>query len=112
VVRTHGLGSSPVDGVASLGVRPTVEDAGRVLLEVHCLTWPAAQSQLAQSEAGLDSAYGKIVRVELLAKLHDELKYEGLDALKIGIAKDCDDARAFFAALSAPHSLQSLRERI
>jgi riboflavin kinase/FMN adenylyltransferase len=44
--------------------------------------------------------------------LHDELKYEGLDALKIGIAKDCDDARAFFAALSAPHSLQSLRERI
>ena len=36
-VRTHGLAAGTLDGVASLGVRPTVEDAGRVLLEVHCL---------------------------------------------------------------------------
>jgi riboflavin kinase/FMN adenylyltransferase len=104
VVRTHGLGPDPVDGVASLGIRPTVEDAGRVLLEVHCLSW--------HSQTGIDSAYGKIVKVEMLAKLHDELKYEGLDALKIGIAKDCDDARAFFAALPAPLSRQSPTERI
>ncbi|WP_022981997.1 bifunctional riboflavin kinase/FAD synthetase, partial [Ideonella sp. B508-1] len=41
VVRVHGLGPSPLPGVASLGVRPSVEDAGRVLLEVHCLDWPA-----------------------------------------------------------------------
>jgi len=40
-VRTHGLAAEPLDGVASLGVRPTVEDAGRVLLEVYCLDWPA-----------------------------------------------------------------------
>jgi riboflavin kinase/FMN adenylyltransferase len=32
--------------------------------------------------------------VELLHKLHDELKYDSLDALT-GIAKDCDDARVF-----------------
>ncbi len=111
VVRTHGLGSAPVDGVASLGVRPTVEDAGRVLLEVHCLSWPP-EGMAAAPGAGLDSAYGKIARVELLAKLHDELKYEGLDALQAGIAKDCDDARAFFASMHAETSRQTTRDRI
>jgi hypothetical protein len=35
--------------------------------------------------------------VELLHKLHDELKYDSLDALTTGIARDCDDARAWFA---------------
>jgi riboflavin kinase/FMN adenylyltransferase len=111
VVRTHGLGQAPVDGVASLGVRPTVEDAGRVLLEVHCLAWPPAGGPHAVAE-GMDSAYGKIVRVELLSKLHDELKYEGLDALKAGIARDCDDARAFFASMHAETSRQTTRDRI
>ena len=42
VVQVHGLAERPLRGVASLGVRPTVEDAGRVLLETHCLDWPAA----------------------------------------------------------------------
>ena len=37
VVQVHGLADAPLPGVASLGVRPTVEDAGRQLLEVHCL---------------------------------------------------------------------------
>jgi riboflavin kinase/FMN adenylyltransferase len=37
----------------------------------------------------------------LLHKLHDELKYDSLQALTVGIAKDCDDARAFFAARDA-----------
>ena len=30
---------------------------------------------------GARGAYGKIIRVELLHKLHDELKYDSLDAL-------------------------------
>ncbi len=47
---------------------------------------------------GAEGAYGKIIRVELLHKLHDELKYDGLDALTAGIAKDCADARAYFAS--------------
>jgi riboflavin kinase/FMN adenylyltransferase len=34
--------------------------------------------------------------VELLHKLHDEIKYDSLDALKQGIARDCEAARAFF----------------
>ncbi len=104
VVRTHGLGPEPVDGVASLGIRPTVEDAGRVLLEVHCLSW--------RSQTGLDSAYGKIVSVELLHKLHDELKYDGLEALQQGIARDCELARAYFAAKHTQTSRQTTRDRI
>ena len=90
VVRTHGLGAEPLAGVASLGRRPTVEDDGRVLLEVHCLDWPAS--------LGRDGAYGRLVRVELLAKLHDERRYPSLDVLREAIARDESDARAWFAA--------------
>ncbi len=89
VVRVHGLADAPLAGVASLGVRPTVEDNGRVLLEVHCLDWPEA--------LGRDGGYGRCVRVELLHKLHDELKYEGLDALREGIARDTAAAMAWHA---------------
>ena len=98
VVQVYGLHGSaddkPVAGVANLGIRPSLDptdvNGGRVLLETHCLDWPAS--------LGSEEAYGKIVRVELLHKLHGELKYDGLDALTRGIAKDCDDARAWLAA--------------
>jgi riboflavin kinase/FMN adenylyltransferase len=90
VVRVEGLAERPLPGVASLGVRPTVEDAGRVLLEVHCLDWPAA--------LGSEGGYGRCVRVELLHKLHDERRYESLDALRQGIARDEADARAWLQA--------------
>jgi len=83
-VSVHGLSAQPLAAVASLGVRPTVEDGGRVLLEVHCLQWPAA--------LGSEGAYGRCIRVDLLHKLHDELKYESLAALREGIARDCEQA--------------------
>ena len=90
VVRTHGLTDEPLDGVASLGQRPTVDDSGRVLLEVYCLDWPAS--------LGPEGGYGKIVRVELLHKLRDEARYDGLDALTAAIRRDVDEARAYFGA--------------
>jgi riboflavin kinase/FMN adenylyltransferase len=93
-VLVHGLSETPIQGVANLGVRPSLDpndvNGGRVLLETHCLQWPDA--------LGPEGAYGKIIRVELLHKLHDELKYDGLDALTKGIRQDCDDARAWFTA--------------
>ncbi|WAC75486.1 bifunctional riboflavin kinase/FAD synthetase [Roseateles sp. SL47] len=95
-VRVQGLEhpeGRPLDGVASLGVRPTVEDAGRVLLEVHALDWPA---ELAE-RLGPTEAYGKLVRVELLHKLRDEARFDGLDALTAAIWEDVRQARAFFA---------------
>ena len=89
-VRVHGLADDALPGVASLGVRPTVEDAGRVLLEVHVLRWPDA--------LGSEGGYGRLLRVELLHKLHDELKYGSLTALQEGIARDTEAARAWLAA--------------
>jgi riboflavin kinase/FMN adenylyltransferase len=113
-VHVFGLlqGGQPLPGVANLGVRPSLDpddvNGGRVLLETHCLDWPAAlQARLSGGEA-----YGKIIRVELLHKLHDELKYDSLDALTTGIAKDCDDARAFFASLHTQTHRQTTRDRI
>ena len=92
-VQVFGLSDKPLPGVANMGIRPSLDagdvNGGRVLLETYCIDWPDA--------LGAEGAYGKIIRVELLHKLHDELKYDGLDSLKAGIAKDCADARAFFA---------------
>jgi riboflavin kinase/FMN adenylyltransferase len=94
VVLVHGLTLASLPGVANMGIRPSLDpndvNGGRVLLETHCLQWPDA--------LGAEGAYGKIIRVELLHKLHDELKYDGLDALTRGIRQDCDDARSWFAA--------------
>ena len=83
-------------GVANLGIRPSLDpndvNGGRVLLETHVLDWPNSLSQ--QLPKG--EAYGKIIRVDLLHKLHDERKYDSLESLTRGIAQDCDDARRFF----------------
>jgi riboflavin kinase/FMN adenylyltransferase len=107
-VRVHGLHDEPLPGVANLGVRPSLDpgdvNGGRVLLETHCLDWPAHLGAPTDEKG----AYGKIIRVELLHKLHDELKYDGLDALTAGIARDCDDARAYFASTRR----QTTRDRI
>jgi len=89
VVRVWGLVDRPLQGVASLGVRPSVEESDRVLFEAHCFEWPL--------ELGIEGGYGKCVRVELLHKLHDERKYESLAALREGIARDEIDAREWFS---------------
>jgi riboflavin kinase/FMN adenylyltransferase len=112
-VKVHGLADKPLPGVANLGIRPSLDtndaNGGRVLLETHCLEWPAS--------LGAEEAYGKIIRVELLHKLHDELKYDGLESLKLGIAKDCQDTLAFFAqahasSMHSETSRQTTRDRI
>ena len=90
VSRMHGLTPDPLPAVSSLGVRPAVEDAGRVLLETHVLDWPTALAP----EAG----YGQYITVELLHKLHDERPYPSLDALQAGITQDVRDARDWFGA--------------
>nr|WP_314627343.1 bifunctional riboflavin kinase/FAD synthetase [uncultured Noviherbaspirillum sp.] len=85
VVQVHGLTphSHPLPAVASLGVRPTVDDSGRVLLETHVFDFDQA-------------CYGKLVRVEFLAKLRDEEKYDGLAALTAAIKNDELQARGWF----------------
>jgi riboflavin kinase/FMN adenylyltransferase len=108
VVQVHGLAEHALRGVANLGIRPSLDaddvNAGRVLLETHCLDWP--------DTLGAEGAYGKIIRVELLHKLHEELKYDGLEALMAGIARDCSDARSYFNSLHAQTHRQTTRDRI
>jgi riboflavin kinase / FMN adenylyltransferase len=84
VVQVHGLSEQPLPAVASLGVRPTVEDEGRTLLEVHLLDYH-------------QQCYGKLVRVEFLARLRDEEKYADLPTLTDAINNDAAQARAWFA---------------
>ena len=108
VSRVLGLADQPLPAVSNLGVRPSLDandvNGGQVLLETHCLTWPA--------ELGMQGGYGKLIRVELLHKLHDELTYDSLDALNRGIAKDCADARSWFASRHGETRRQTTRDRI
>lgn len=80
-VRVRGLGPQPVLGVASLGLRPTVDDSGRWLLEVHLFDFGR-------------SVYGQLVEVELVQKLRDEEKYDSVERLRTAIAADAARARA------------------
>ncbi len=84
VVRAHGLCEVPVSGVASLGTRPAVERDGQLLLETHLFDFD-------------EPAYGRLVRIEFVAKLRDERAFDSLDALRAQIALDARQARAHFA---------------
>ena len=88
VVRVHGLGPSPRAGVASLGVRPTIEPTGRPLLEVFLFDFD-------------DTIYGHRITVEFLHKLRDEEKYDSLAALTDQIRADVAQAREYFAKADA-----------
>lgn len=83
VVQVHGLADHPLPAVASLGVRPTVDDSGRVLLEVHIFDFD-------------QQCYGKLIRVEFLKKLRDEEKYVDLATLTAAIERDAQQARDYF----------------
>ncbi|AMO99039.1 riboflavin biosynthesis protein RibF [Collimonas arenae] len=83
VVNVHGLSEQPLPAVASIGIRPTVDDSGRVLLESYILDF-----------AG--DCYGKLIQVEFLQKLRDEEKYVDLPTLTAAISRDVDNARAYF----------------
>ncbi len=85
-VRVLGLGA-PRRGVASLGVRPTVADEGRPMLEVYLFDFDQA-------------VYGRRIVVEFLHKLRDEARFPDLDALTRQIRADADAARAYFATAS------------
>ncbi|MBX6393262.1 MAG: bifunctional riboflavin kinase/FAD synthetase [Burkholderiales bacterium] len=79
-VRVYGAGEGACDGVASLGLRPTITANGHPTLEVHLFDFHG-------------ELYGRHLRVEFLAKIRDEEKYPDLETLKAQIARDCEIAR-------------------
>jgi riboflavin kinase/FMN adenylyltransferase len=88
-VRVHGIGTSALPGVASVGLRPTVDDSGRWLLEVHLFDFSG-------------DLYGRLVKVEFVQKLRDEARFDSIQELAQAIQRDADRARAIFdGALAA-----------
>lgn len=76
-----GLDNAP--GVANVGVRPTVDNSIKANLEVHLL----------DREVDL---YGRHIEVTFRHKLRDEKKFDSIDELKDNIARDIENAKAWF----------------
>ena len=76
------------EGVANLGVRPTVGGL-RLLLEVNVLE-------------GAPALYGRHLAVDFLARLRGERRFDSLDALRAQIRLDADAARRFLAERRSP----------
>jgi riboflavin kinase / FMN adenylyltransferase len=82
-VRVYGIGIVPLDGVASLGTRPTV-DGVEPLLEVHVFDFDG-------------DLYGRAIEVEFVGKLRDEVKFDSLDSLIVQMKVDAAQARAILS---------------
>jgi riboflavin kinase/FMN adenylyltransferase len=87
-VRVHGVDASVWPGVASLGVRPTVNGT-EPLLEVHLFDFDG-------------DLYGRRIEVEFVQKLRDEEKFDGLDAMVRQIDRDAQTARQLLGIEMAP----------
>ncbi len=83
-VRARLADGSVVDGVANLGVRPMFTPP-KELLETYLFDWSG-------------DLYGQTIGVELHHFIRPEWTLDGLHALKVQIAKDCDEARRLLSA--------------
>lgn len=83
VVRVRIENESTYEGVASLGVRPTLESNGKPVLEVHLFDFA-------------QDIYGKHLHVDFLHKLRDEMKFSNLEALTKQISLDVEHAKDWF----------------
>jgi riboflavin kinase / FMN adenylyltransferase len=87
-VRVHGIAAPALAGVASVGLRPTVDDSGRWLLEVHLFDFS-------------DEVYGRLIQVQFVQKLRDEERFDSVQELTAAIQRDADRARAIFDGATA-----------
>ena len=81
-IRLYGLEDEPIEGVANVGVRPTIGE-GNTLLEVHLFDFNK-------------DIYGENVQVYFLHKVRDEKKFDSLPALVAQIERDCQSAKYYF----------------
>ncbi|HEX7874470.1 MAG TPA: bifunctional riboflavin kinase/FAD synthetase [Sphingobium sp.] len=72
-----------LDGAANLGIRPQF-DPPKELLEPYFFDFSG-------------DLYGQLVEVQLIERIRGEAKFDGLDALKAQIARDCETARHILA---------------
>ncbi|MDX2464396.1 MAG: bifunctional riboflavin kinase/FAD synthetase [Porticoccus sp.] len=78
------LGDRCLPGVANVGVRPTVGDLIKPVLEVHLLDFD-------------EQLYGRRIQVEFKAKVREEAKFASLDMMVEEIHNDITVAREYFA---------------
>ena len=83
-VIVSGIADAPVKGVANIGVRPTVDGSNQNVLETYLFDFDR-------------DVYGYQVKVHLVQKLRDELKFQTLDELKAQIEEDVAKAKEIFA---------------
>jgi riboflavin kinase/FMN adenylyltransferase len=81
-VEVYGLEEEPLQGVASIGIRPTVGGT-KVILEVYLFDFN-------------QDIYGRHLQVSFLHKIRDEEHFESLEILKEKIAEDVVKAKEFF----------------
>ncbi len=84
VARVHGLSEKPLEGVASIGYRPTF-NGKQILLEVFIFNFN-------------DMIYGRSITVEFLHKIRDEVKFESIPELILQIDNDVKLAQDYFAS--------------
>jgi riboflavin kinase/FMN adenylyltransferase len=82
-VEVRGLAGGPHRGIANLGVRPSIGQDARPLLEVHLFDFSA-------------DIYGAHLNVRFLHKIRDEVRFPDLMALKAQIADDVRDTKIYF----------------
>ena len=87
--RVHGVGAQPWPSVSSFGTRPTV-DGREPLLEAHLFDFEG-------------DLYGRRIRVEFVARLRDEEKFDGLPALVAQMHRDAAQARAILNQMTDTH---------
>jgi riboflavin kinase/FMN adenylyltransferase len=85
--KREGAARALAKGVMNIGVRPTVGGVDQRRVEVHLF-------DIARD------LYGAELRVHLVARLRDEKKLSGLDALRAQITRDADEARAALAGIA------------
>ena len=83
-VEVSGGGLDQAQGVANVGVRPTVDDSIKANLEVHLL----------DREIEL---YGQHIEVTFRHKLREEHKFGSVEELRENIARDIENTRSWFA---------------
>ena len=86
-VRVHGLPEGPIEGVASVGTRPTF-DLIKPLLEVHLFDFDR-------------EIYGDYIHVDFIEHLRDEEKFASVDDLVAQMKIDEENARSALAAHTA-----------
>ena len=81
-------------GAANVGIRPTVGDLVKPILEVHLLDFTG-------------DLYGQRIDVEFMHKIRNEAKFTTLDKLVQNIKQDVKQIRAWFAGTKSTKSIDN-----